>query len=297
MAENSTTHIVHARAPIVRSPITTSLRSRLGITASSLVLIVYFISIAYPLYWMVISSFKDTNSIYADSFGLPHQWLVSNFVQAWHEGVSGYFLNSVFVTTVTCVGTVLVSAFAAYGLSRFRFKGQTFFLILITAGLMFSPQVSLIPLYKLMQSLGLYNTYWALILPYVAYRIPLTVLLIRSHFLKIDREYEESAYLDGCSSLGVFFRIVVPLSVPIFLTTIVLTAYFAWNEFTFALIFIDSNSLKTIPIGLLAFRDALHTNWGVTLAGLTISALPIIIVFLFMQRFFIRGLADGGLKG
>lgn len=297
MENSSITNLSREGIPVMHSPKADWLKSKLGITASSLLLIVYFISIAYPLFWMVISSFKDTNSIFADSFGLPHQWLVSNFVQAWKEGVSGYFLNSVFVTTVTCLGTVLISAFAAYGLARFRFRGQTFFLIFVTAGLMFSPQVSLIPLYKLMQSLGMYNTYWALILPYVAYRIPLTVLLIRSHFLSIDREYEESAYLDGCSSLGVFFRIMVPLSIPIFLTTIVLTAYFAWNEFTFALIFIDSNSLKTIPIGLLAFRDALHTNWGVTLAGLTISALPIIIVFLFMQRFFIRGLADGGLKG
>jgi raffinose/stachyose/melibiose transport system permease protein len=297
MAENPTPHVAGARMHMVRTPRTSGFRSGLGITASSLLLIVYFISIAYPLFWMVISSFKDTNSIYADSFGLPHKWLASNFLEAWNEGVSRYFLNSVFVTVVTCFGTVLISALAAYALARFRFWGQTFFLIFITAGLMFSPQVSLIPLYKLMQGLGLYNTYWALILPYVAYRIPLTVLLIRAHFLGIDREFEESAYLDGCSSLGVFLRIIVPLSVPIFLTTIILTAYFAWNEFTFALIFIDSNSLKTIPIGLLAFRDALHTNWGVTLAGLTISALPIIIAFLFMQRWFIRGLADGGLKG
>lgn len=262
-----------------------------------LFLVIYLVIIGYPLLWMVFNSFKDTASIFGDTWGLPKEWNISNFSQAWELGISNYFFNSVLVTTLTCFITVIFSAFAAFGLARFNFKGRSFFLIIIAAGLMFSPQVSLIPLYKLTQTMGIYNTYWALILPYVAFQIPLTVLLFRAHFLGIDKEYEDAAYLDGCSSIGFLFRIVMPLSMPIVMTATVLISFFAWNEFLFSLVFLDDDSLKTIPTGLLAFRGAVSTNWGVMLAGLTISALPIILLFLFTQKYFIRGLAEGGVKG
>jgi raffinose/stachyose/melibiose transport system permease protein len=260
-------------------------------------LLIYFVIIAYPLIWMVISSFKDTASIFGDTWGLPQEWKFGNFATAWNLGISSYFINSVLVTTLTCFITVLISAFAAYALSRFEFKGKMFFFLLISAGLMFSPQVSLVPLYQLTQDLGIYNTYWALILPYVAFQIPLTVLLFRAHFLGIDKELEESAFLDGCSSMGVLFRVILPLSFPIVLTATVLISFFAWNEFMFSLVFLDDDSLKTIPTGLLEFRGAVSTNWGVMLAGLTISALPIVILFIFTQKYFISGLAEGGVKG
>ncbi|WP_249198311.1 carbohydrate ABC transporter permease, partial [Bacillus velezensis] len=138
---------------------------------------------------------------------------------------------------------------------------------------------------------------WALFLPYAAYRIPFTVILIRSYFLSISKELEEAAYLDGCTSFGIFFRIFLPMSVPILVTSGILTAYHTWNEFMFAIIFIDDENLRTIPAGLMQFRDALQTDWGVLLAGLTISAAPIIALFLLMQRYFIRGIAAGSVKG
>ncbi|YCA41723.1 carbohydrate ABC transporter permease [Bacillus sp. JZ8] len=259
-------------------------------------LIFYFLIIAYPLLWMVMSSFKSTEEIFTNSWSLPETWLVDNYVAAWESGISSYFLNSVIVTGLSCVLTVFVSALGAYGLSRFEFKGKTFILVICLGGLMLSPQVSLIPLYNIIQKLGLYNTHWALILPYVAYRIPLTILLIRAYFLSIPKELEEAARLDGCTSIGILFRIFIPMSVPILLTTTILTAYYTWNEFMFAIIFIDDDSLRTIPAGLMQFRDALQTDWGVLLAGLTISAAPIVILFLFMQKYFIRGIASGSVK-
>jgi raffinose/stachyose/melibiose transport system permease protein len=227
---------------------------------------------------------------------MPHAWLIENYVTAWKSGISSYFLNSVIVTGASCFLTVLVSALGAYGLSRFEFQGKAFVLIICLGGLMLSPQVSLIPLYSIIQKLGIYNTHLALILPYVAYRIPLTILLIRAYFLSIPKELEEAARLDGCTSLGILFRIFIPMSTPILLTTTILTAYYTWNEFMFAIIFIDDDSLRTIPAGLMQFRDALQTDWGVLLAGLTISAAPIVILFLFMQKYFIRGIANGSVK-
>jgi len=262
-----------------------------------ILLFVYFIIIAYPLFWMVINSFKSTDEIFGSSWALPEKWLFYNYIEAWDTGISSYFVNSLIVTAATCLLTVSISALGAYGLSRFEFKGKNLLLIFCIGGMMLSPQVSLIPLYKLIQALGINDTYLAMILPYVAYRIPITVLLIRSAFLEVPKDLEESAFLDGCGTWKIFIKIFVPLNLPIMVTATVLTAYFTWNEFLFALIFVDSESLKTIPAGLMQFRDALQTNWGVLLAGLMISAIPIILLFLCMQKFFVRGLTSGSVKG
>jgi len=274
-----------------------TLFSYIGIIFSSFVLLLLFLLVAYPLFWMIINSFKATREIYSNSWALPSNWLFSNYVEAWNMGVSKYFLNSTLVTISTVIITVSASALCAYGLARFKFFGKKIILAYIAAGLMFPPQVSLIPLYKMIQSIGIYDTHLALILPYTAFRISLIMLLIRSFFLDIPKEIEESAYLDGCSRLGIFFRIFLPLSRPIIVTSMVLIAYWAWNEFLFAIVFVDSDSVKTITAGLLAFRDALYTNWGVLMAGLVISTIPIIMLFIFLQKYFVRGLAEGGIKG
>ncbi len=260
-------------------------------------LLLYFIAIAYPLFWMVVNSFKNTADIFNDSWGLPKEWLFSNYVTAWQQGVSSYFFNSIIITVGTCLLTVLISALCAFGLTRFQIKGGKFLLLFVSAGLMFSPQSSLIPLYELIQQMGIFDTHWALILTFTAYRIPLTVLLIRSFFLSIPKELEESAYLDGATSLEVFGRIFLPMSKPILFTGVILTAYYAWNEFLFSLIFIQTEEVKPITSGLLVFKDALNTNWGVLMAGLVISALPLIVVFMLMQKYFVRGLAEGSVKG
>ncbi|MCM2535737.1 carbohydrate ABC transporter permease [Neobacillus pocheonensis] len=262
-----------------------------------LFLLLYFISIAYPLFWMIVNSFKNTAAIYNDTWGLPKQWLFSNYIAAWEQGVSSYFVNSLIITSGTCILTVLLSSLCAYGLTRFQIKGGKFLLLFVSAGLMFSPQSSLIPLYELIQKMGLFDTYWALILTFTAYRIPLTVLLIRSFFLSIPKELEESAYLDGATSLNVFTKIFLPMSKPILFTGVILTAYYSWNEFLFSMLFIQTEKVKPITSGLLVFKDALNTNWGVLLAGLVISALPLIAIFLMMQKYFVRGLAEGSVKG
>jgi len=260
-------------------------------------LLLYFAAIAYPLFWMVINSFKTTAAIFNDSWGLPKEWLFSNYTTAWEQGVSSYFMNSLIITGGTCLLTVLVSALCAYGLTRFQIKGGKLLLLFVSAGLMFSPQSSLIPLYELVQKLGIFDTYWALILTFTAYRIPLTVLLIRSFFLSIPKELEESAYLDGANSFKVFTKIFLPMSRPILFTGVILTAYYAWNEFLFSILFIQTEDVKPITSGLLVFKGALSTNWGVLMAGLVISAIPLIVIFLMMQKYFVRGLAEGSVKG
>lgn len=262
-----------------------------------LLLAVYAIVIAYPLIWMLISSFKTSSEIFSDPWGLPQVWLVQNYAQAWERGISGYFLNSLLVTLAATVGTVLLAALCAFGMVRMANRTANIVLIVAMGGLVVAPQVSLIPLYQMLDALGLLDTLWAMILPYIAFRVPMAILLIRSVFLAIPKDLEDAATIDGCRSFGVFRHVYLPLSKSILVTAGVLTGYFAWNEFLFAIVFVNSDATRTIPAGLMSFRDALSTEWGVLLAGLVIAALPIIIVFLMLQRYFVAGITAGSIKG
>ncbi|MFP4975457.1 carbohydrate ABC transporter permease [Paenibacillus sp. CN-4] len=260
-------------------------------------LLVGVVLVVYPLFWMISSSFKSYDEIFGAVWNLPSKWLFSNYTTAWTKGIGNYFMNSVIVTVSTIAGVVIISSLCAYGLSRFRFRyGKTLFLFVL-GGMMLDPQVCLVPLYKLLQNLNIHNTYFALILPYIAFRLSIAVLLVRSYFLGIPKEIEESATIDGCSAFRTYRSIFLPMSLPILMTTIILTSYYAWNEFLFSIIFIDSDKYRTIPAGLMNFKDALSTDWGVLLAGLVISSLPLIILFIFMQKYFIQGMSDGSVKG
>lgn len=260
-------------------------------------LVVYALLIVLPLIWMVLSGFKDNQGLFLDTWGLPKRFLWENYSKAWNGGVGRYFLNSLIVTGTSVCLTLLISACAAFALSRFEFRGQGLLLLFVLGGLMLSPQVSLIPLFRLLQKLRLYNTYWALIIPYVAYRIPFTTFLIRAYMLSLPREIEDSAYIDGCSAWGVFYRIILPMSKPILVTAALFTAMSCWNEFMFALVFIESDRLKTIPIGLMGLKSSLRTEWTILMAGLALSALPMVALFLIFQKQFIRGITSGGVKG
>jgi len=262
-----------------------------------IILLVYFAIIVYPLFWILMSSLKTTEDISVNIWALPKvpQW--HNYADAWRFGISGYFINSIIVTVSTIFAVLVIASLGAYGLSRFKVSWLKYVLIFVMGGMMLNPQVCLIPLYKLLTALKLRNTYWALIIPYTTFRLPLNILLIRTFFLSIPKEIEESAKLDGCTNLQTYARIFVPMSTPIMITGAILTAYYAWNEFMFAIIFIDSNKYRTIPAGLMAFRDALQINWGPLIAGMVIASLPLVLFFLFAQKQFIRGMTAGSVKG
>ncbi|WP_318618044.1 carbohydrate ABC transporter permease [Sporosarcina sp. YIM B06819] len=253
--------------------------------------------ILYPLFWMVISSLKSYDEIYNKVWSLPTEWHFENYLTAWSKGISSYFINSLIVTLSTIVLVVLIGSMAAFTLSRYKSRWIDFSLIFIVGGLMMNPQVALIPLFEMLTWMDLINTRWALILTYVAFRLPLTIILIRAYFLSIPKDLEESAIIDGCSEFGIYSKIYLPLSIPIIMTAIVFTAFFAWNEFLFATVFIDSDVLKTIPSGLMNFRDALRTDWGVLLAGMVIASIPMIILLILLQKYLVRGLSEGSVKG
>lgn len=261
------------------------------------ILFLYAVVIAYPLFWMVVSSFKGSREITADPWGMPSTWLVGNYAQAWEKGISAYFLNSVIVTATATLATVAIAAMCAYGMTRITSRLANVLLVITIGGLVVAPQVALIPLYRLLDAMGLLDTLFAMILPYVAFRLPMAIVLIRSVFLGIPRELVDAATIDGANSLQILRQIFVPISRSVLITAGVLTAYFSWNEFLFAIVYVDSDAHRTIPAGLMSFRDALSTEWGVLLAGLVIAALPIVILFIFMQRYFVAGVTSGSVKG
>ncbi len=253
--------------------------------------------IIYPIIWLGLSGLKSNADFFLNTWSLPKEWLWENYKAAWDAGIGHFFLNSVFITVISVVTVLLLGSMAAYGLSRFQFKGQNILLMIILSGLMLAPQVSLIPLYKLLQAIGLYNTYWALILPYVAFQLPFSIFLMRSYFLSIPKELEESAIIDGCNSWKVYRHIIVPMGKPIIASCALLTGMNVWNEFMFALVFVEDSALRTIPVGLMNLRSQLNTNFGIQLAGLAISALPMIIAYIVFQKQFVRGLSAGSVKG
>lgn len=262
-----------------------------------LLLIVLAVIAIYPMLWVVTNSFKTDVQLFQATWQLPEELLWRNYERAWNFGIARYIVNSVLVTIAAVTLTVSFSLMGAYALARFDFPLKNVLFVFILGGLMLSPQVALIPLFRILVSLGIYNTYLAMVVPYVAFGIPFTTFLLRSYILGVPRELEEAALIDGATNLGVFRHVIIPLSRPIIASAALLEAMRVWNEFMFALTFIESNDLKTLPVGVAAFTSALRTEYTVIMAGLVIAAIPMIIVFLIAQRQFVRGLTAGGIKG
>jgi len=253
--------------------------------------------IIYPLFWMIQNSLKTSTELFINSFTFPEVAQFHNYTDAWNMGFSSFFLNSVLVTVVSVAFTVLFAALCAYALARLELRFRKVILYLIIGGLLLSPQSALISLYRIFDALNIYNTYLAMIVPYIAFRIPFSVFLMYGYFKEFPSDLEDAARIDGCSTSKIFFRIVMPISRPIIAATAIVSAIFTWNEFLLALVFIESEELVTIPVGLSRFRDALQTNWTGMMAGIVIASLPMIIAFLLMSKAFIRGLTAGSVKG
>jgi raffinose/stachyose/melibiose transport system permease protein len=261
--------------------------------ATYAMLVAIVLLIVYPMIWMVLSGFKTNTELFGDAWGLPGALRLENYVTAWNQGVVRFLVNSVIVTVASVVGVVLVSAWAAYGLTRLRLPFSAPILFFILGGLMLAPTVALIPLFRLLNALKIYDSYVGIIILYIAFRIPFTVFLIRAYMVGLPRELEEAALVDGASRWQTFWRIILPLSRPILVSAGLLQALFAWNEFPFALVFLNNADLKTLPVGLLDMQSRLLTNWPVMFAALALAALPMVLIFLVGQRQFIRGLAEG----
>jgi raffinose/stachyose/melibiose transport system permease protein len=256
-------------------------------------LMVMALVVVVPLIWMLLSSLKVNQQFLSDPFGLPTELDWQNYVDAWNLGVGQYLWNSVTVTVASIIATTLISAWAAFGLTKLVMPFSRTVLFLIVGGLMLAPTVALIPLLRLLQGLGIYDTLLGLIVLYTAFRIPFTTFLIRSYMIDLPYEVDEAARLDGCSRAQQFWRLTFPMSMPIIVSSVILQCLFAWNEYLFAFIFVSSTDTMTLPVGLANLASKLSTNYPMIFAGMTLASVPMIVFFFAAQRFFVRGLAEG----
>ncbi len=250
----------------------------------------------YPLIWMIYSSLKTDREIYLFPFSLPHKMQLGNWVQAWKLGNLGrYFINSVFVTSVSVFLVALLSSMAGYAFARLTFKGRDFLFYTFLLGLILPAQVLIIPLFTFFDKIGILNTYFALILPYIAWGLPLSIYIFKSFFLTLPEDIADAAKIDGCSLFGLYWKIMLPLIRPALVTIAILQSIGIWNEFLLALLFIYDDELKTIPVGLLAFYGYHNVNYKLVFSALSITTIPIIIVYFIFEKQIVSGLTTGAL--
>jgi raffinose/stachyose/melibiose transport system permease protein len=251
-----------------------------------------------PVVFLVFTSMKSNPDLVNYSWFLPPrqiQW--SNFAKAWNEGnLSVYMRNSAFLCIAKVPLGIIIAGLASFGLTRleFRWADQFFFFILL--GMMVPIQATLVPNKNLMLALHLNDTLPGLLLLYIAFGVPFGVLILRGFIRTIPKELDDAAVIDGCSSLGLFWRIIMPLARPAVATLIILDTLATWNELLLAVVFVQKSTFRTITVGLMHFKLEYTTDYTLLNAGVLISIVPVFIVFLAFQRYFVKGLA-GALKG
>lgn len=260
------------------------------------VLCLFSVAVLYPLFWIGINSLKTNNEFYKNTFSLPGSLKWNNYVAAWKEGVGAYYLNSILVTGISVIAILLVSTMTAYLITRFEFKCKKIIIAFFIGGMFVSPQTAIIPLYNLLHGMRLYNTYFSMIIPIVAFRLSFSFFMLYPAFKKFPKELEEAAELDGCGKLRVYWSVFIPVCKPAVIAVALLNLVYAWNEFTFSINFVSDECFYTIPIGIMSFSQALYTNWVVLLAGIVLSIIPVLIVFIAFQKYFVTGLTAGSVK-
>jgi raffinose/stachyose/melibiose transport system permease protein len=251
-----------------------------------------------PVLLLALNSLKTTNEIRANPFGLPPSWLFSNYAEAWVQGkFPTTIVNTLILTGGTIAVVVVIGGLAAFALSRFRFPGVDAISFYLLVGTSVPALVFMVPLYFMWAQVGLVNNLFGLIIIYAALHSPFATYLLRSFLISIPADFEEAARIDGASDLQVLTRVILPLSWPGFMTMVLVVGLAVWNEFLFAVTFLQREELKPIATSVQAFQSRFQRDWGLTSAASMIMILPIIVLFLMLQRQFIEGLTRGGLKG
>ena len=257
------------------------------------------ISLIYllPLVWMVLSSFKKQDEIFANPWALPKSIDLSILGRAWQQGGLGrYVVNSMIVTTVSVVAILVFGAMAAFALSRLRFRLRGFFLVFMALGLLLPVQSYFIAQSTLLDKLYITDTRWALIIPYIGLGLSLAVYLLKAYLDTLPKEVFESARMDGCGDVRMFFVLVLPLIRPGLATVAVFSILATWNEFLLATLYIQSDEYKTIPVGLLAFTGKYATDYPMLFAALSIVTIPVIAIYVIFHRQVISGITEGTIR-
>ena len=263
-----------------------------------IILLAFTVLTLYPVIWMVSGSLKDQAEFYNNIWGIPSVFHFENYVRAWEWGALGEkYLNSIIVTFGFLALIIPANCCSGYVLARMEFKGRKFFYIFLLAGMMVPGGVLGMPTFTVALNLGLVNTLYGIILIYAGHGCAFGMFMMYQFYLTIPKSLEEAAMIDGSSRFGAFLRVILPLAVPGIMTQVIFSGLATWNEYFLGSLILRREEVKALPIGLLSFMSDTEIYYPQLFAALSITTLPIVIIYLFAQRTFIEGVTAGAVKG
>lgn len=268
-------------------------------TVTYVILLVMIAVSVFPAIWMLSTSIKSVTELYTiPPVVIPTSPTANNYIKVLQDSkMYMAFFNSVVITISVVLLTLLLSVLAGYGLARFQFKGSGILKVGLLFGQMVPGVVIIIPLYFLFSKTGLLDTRISLVIADMALTIPMGVIMLSSFFAGIPRQIEEAAKIDGCTGFSALFRVVLPMARPGLTSVAIYTFINVWEEFLFALNLTSSSNMRTLPIAISMFSGEFSVDWGATMAAAAVVALPVLLLFLLCNRYFVQGLTDGAVKG
>lgn len=263
------------------------------------VLLVLVVFVGFPLLWMLLSSIKPSTELFVSP---PSLWPTAVTLE-WYGSVitasdaPGFFLNSLIVGAATTVICLIAGSLAAYGITRFEFPGKALFQMGALVGYVFPAIVLFVPIYMILSALDLIDTYVGLVICHIILTFPFALWMLRSFFQTIPREIDEAAWIDGASFLRAFVLIILPLALPGIFSVGIFVFVLSWNEYLFASVLMSSTETKTVPVGIAEFITSFDIRWGEIMAMGTLATVPVVILFLCIQKYFLRGVLAGAVKG
>jgi raffinose/stachyose/melibiose transport system permease protein len=273
-------------------------KRKLGPLVQYLVGIVVAVIVLIPLIAAVINGFKSNADLLMHPFGLPETWQWSNYTSVLQSAAFWrQLLNSTMVMAATAIGVLVLASMPAFVFSRMTFRGRDLLFNFFTLGLLFPIAVAILPLYITLRQASLVDSLWGIILPQIAFGLPGNILILRGFFATIPPELDEAAAIDGCSPAGFFVRVLLPLMRPALASVAVLTMVGSWNNFFLPLLVLNTETLYTLPLGIMQFQGQFGTDWGRVLAFISLALVPTIVFYLFAERQIVAGLTAGAVKG
>lgn len=277
-----------------------SIRQVLGRTGIRLPLVLWTIAVLYPIFWMFLGSFKSNAEIYRNPWGIPESFHLQNFVEAWtNYNIDISVFNSLIVTAIGAVLTLVMAIPTAYAIERINFRGSKLLFTLYVSGMMIPMVLGWIPLFFLLMQLNLLDNIFGLAIVYAVSQLPFSIFVLTSFISTIPKSLEESAAMDGMSPYRVLWKIVTPLSMSGIITVTIMNAIQFWNEYFMALIFLQSSENYTLALAIdYISSEAQYTNaWGTLFASLVIAIVPVIILYAIFQQRIAKGMTEGAIKG
>ncbi|WP_321300821.1 carbohydrate ABC transporter permease [uncultured Sphaerochaeta sp.] len=277
---------------------TRSTRAKINLGLTYAVMIFFTVMAIYPLLWLVMNSFKTTTEFQLNKLGIPRDWVLINYQDAWVRGkFPSLILNSIIYTGITTVATLIFSFMAGFAFAKIPNKATKYIHGSFVIGLLLTLQSIMVPLFLIINWVGLYNSRLGVLIPYIGIAMPMGIYLGTEYIKSIPTALVESARIDGATYMKIFISIIVPMAAPVGVTVAILTVTGTWNEFMLINILTSSDALKSLPVGVQKFAGALSSDFGKQFAALVIGLIPMLLFYMFFRKEITKGVAAGAVKG